>query len=81
VTVDYGGEPSSSLAGGHGVAGENADFIMMDDLVQDMANGARGNEDGELVAVMKLEDAELFEEIIDCLDNEDVLFGDEACDN
>lgn len=47
VNADHGGEqPSLSLAGRHGVAGDNTNFIMMDYLVQDMGDG-RGDEDGE----------------------------------
>lgn len=73
--LDHGGEPSSSSAfDGHGIAGDNADIIAIDDLVQYMADGSRGDDDGEPAAVMEPSDAELFEEIINCIDDEDVLF-------
>jgi hypothetical protein len=73
VNVDYGGGPSSSSAR-HGVAGENADFIMMDDFVQDMADevGDSDNEDLGVPALVDPEDAELFEQLINRLDNDDL---------
>ena len=65
VNADHGREPSSSsAAGGHGVVGGNAAFITMDDLVQDMAEGGAGDEDGDSATVMEPEDVELFEEIM-----------------
>ncbi|CAD6255281.1 unnamed protein product [Miscanthus lutarioriparius] len=71
VNADHGGEPSSSLGGEHDVASDNAYFITMNDLVQDLADGSGGDEDGEPAP----KDAELFEELINRLDNDDVLFG------
>ena len=64
VNADHAREPSSSSTGRHGVAGNNADFITMDDLVQDMAEGGAGDEDGDSATVMEPEDVELFEEIM-----------------
>ena len=73
MNADHAREPSSSSTGGHGVAGDNADFIMMDDLAQDMVDGG-GKVDGE-PAVLEPKDAEPFEELINYLDNNDLLFG------
>jgi hypothetical protein len=60
-------QPSSAAAGGHGNdTGDNADcdYIMMDDLLQDMADDDGGHGDGsEPVGVMEAEDVELFEEL------------------
>jgi hypothetical protein len=61
MNEDNGGGPSSSSAR-HVVASKNVDFIMMDDFVQDMANGG-GDSDEDLgePALVDPEDAELFE--------------------
>jgi len=71
VNVDHGGGPSSSLFG-HDVASENADFIMMDDFVQDMVNGGGNNDNDEDLgepALVDPKDEELFEQLINHLDN------------
>ena len=75
VNVDHGG-PSSSLVM-HGVTGVNVDFITMDDFVQDMADGGgdSDNEDLDELALVGPEDAELFVQLINRLDNDDLLFG------
>jgi hypothetical protein len=73
VNADHAREPSSSSTGGHDIVGDNADFIMMDDLVQDMVDGG-GKVDGE-PAVLEPKDVEPFEELINCLNNEHVMFG------
>jgi hypothetical protein len=73
VDANHGGEQCSSSSSGHSVAGNNADFITMDDLVQGMANG-EGDEDGEPPTMLVLEDAELYEELTKHLGNNDVLF-------
>ena len=39
VNANHGGGPPPSLVVGHSVAGENADFNMMDDFVHDIADG------------------------------------------
>jgi hypothetical protein len=70
VNIDHV-EPSSSSGGRHDVAGNNVDFITMNDLVQDMSNSGGEDEDGE-PAVVKPEDVELFEEIIG---NDNFMFG------
>jgi hypothetical protein len=86
VTVEHDGQQqpsssSSSATSGHGTAaGGNADrdYIMMDDLLQDMVDddgGGGGDGDGGQAAVRAPEDVELFEEIANCLDHDDVLFG------
>jgi hypothetical protein len=61
MNEDNGGGPSSSSAR-HGVASKNVDFIMMNDFVQDIANGW-GDSDEDLgePALVDPEDAELFE--------------------
>ena len=62
---NIGGGHSSSSVSGHGVPGENVDFITMDDFVQDMADDG-GDDDGDLgeAALEDPEDAEFFEELI-----------------
>ena len=47
VNVDHGGGPSSSSFV-PGVIGENADFIMMDDFVQGMADSGRDSDNEDL---------------------------------
>ena len=51
----------------------------MSDLLQDMADddggGCSDGDDGEPAAVMEPEDAKLFEELANCLDHDDILFG------
>jgi hypothetical protein len=50
----------------------------MKDLLQDMADGGGGDDgdgDGEEAAMRVSEDVELFEEIANRLDHDDVLFG------
>jgi hypothetical protein len=46
----------------HGVTSVNVDFIMMDDFVQDMADGGgdSDSEDLDELALVRPEDAELF---------------------
>jgi len=60
VNGDHGG-PSSSLVM-HGVTSVNVGFIMMDDFVQDMADGGgdSDSEDLDELALVRPEDAELF---------------------
>ena len=50
---------------------------MMDDFVQDMADGGgdSDNEDLGEPALVDRENAKLFEELINYLDNNDLLFG------
>ena len=76
-----GQQPSAAaVVGGHGTAtGNNVDrdYIMMDDLLQDMADdeGGRGGDgDGESADVMELEDAEPFEGLANSLDHNNILF-------
>jgi hypothetical protein len=72
-------QPSAVAASGHDTApGDNVDrdYITMDDLLEDMADDDDINGDGgELAGVMEPEDAELFEELANRLDHDDVLFG------
>jgi hypothetical protein len=81
---DGGQQPSSlaAAAGGHDIAtsdyNADRDYIMMDDLLQDMADDSRGggnDGDCELATVMEHEYAELFEGLANRLDHDDVLFG------
>jgi hypothetical protein len=71
-------QPSSAAAGGHGNdTSDNAeyDYITMDDLLQDMADNDDGDRDGsEPAGVMEAEDVELFEELANRLDHDDILF-------
>ena len=74
VNADHvGRQPSSSSA----VSDDNArDYIMMDDLFQDMDVDDDGGGDGDEEAIVRNpEDAELLEEIANCLDENDILFG------
>jgi hypothetical protein len=68
-------QTSSVTDNGHGSATTHNvehDYIMMADLLQDMADGDEGYDDNdELVR----ETVELFESIANRLDDEDILFG------
>jgi hypothetical protein len=79
VAVSAEQQPSVAADGRHNIAtGDNADrdYIMMDDLIQDMADDGGGNGDGgELAGVMEPEDVELFEGLANHMDHDDVLFG------
>jgi hypothetical protein len=79
VAVNAEEQPSTVAASGHGTApGDNADrdYITIDDLLQDMADNDGSNGDGgEPAGVMEPGDAELFEELANRLDHDDILFG------
>jgi uncharacterized sporulation protein YeaH/YhbH (DUF444 family) len=69
-------QTSSTIVGGHGNgSGDNADrdYITKDDLIQD--HGGDGDGAGEAASVMETDDVELFEELVNCLNHNDVLFG------
>jgi hypothetical protein len=71
--MNDGGQPSS-LAAATGDDNANRDYITMDDLLQDMADNDGGG-DGEPADVLQPKDAELFEDLVNRLDHDDVLFG------
>jgi hypothetical protein len=79
VVVSAEQQPSAAADGGHDIAtGNNADhdYIMMDDLLQGMADDGGSNGDGgEPAGVMEPEDVELFEGLANRMDHNEVLFG------
>jgi hypothetical protein len=75
VNIDRGEQPS---AGAAAAAGDNDnashEYITMSDLLQDMGDDD-GSGDGDLVDMLLPEDAELFVEVANCLNHDDILFG------
>jgi hypothetical protein len=67
---DGGQQPSSASAGDDNA---NRDYIMMDDLLQDIDNDGCG--DGKPADVLEPEDAEFFKDLVNRLNHDDVLFG------
>ena len=64
--------PSTTTAGGNSV---NRDYVNIDELLQDMAGNdgdGNGDEQGDLLGP---EDAEIFENLANRMDQDDVLFG------
>jgi hypothetical protein len=70
---DGGQQPSSSTVA---AGGDNAnhDYISINDLLQDIADNDGGG-DGEQGDVLGPEDAELFENLANCTNQYNVLFG------
>ena len=52
---------------------DHRDYIIVDDLFDDDA-GDRGGDHDVAATLLELEDTELFENIANCLDEDDVLF-------
>jgi hypothetical protein len=78
VNVDHVGQPGSSSAA-TAAADDNVDcdYITVEDLLQDMAedDSGGGDGDGEEATMGDPRDVELFEQIANRLDHDDVLFG------
>jgi hypothetical protein len=51
------------------------DYISIHELFEDMADNDGGGGDGEQIDVLGLKDAELFQNIANRMDQDDVLFG------
>ena len=71
---ERGQQPSSSTTTGGG-DNVNRDYINIDQLLQDMAGNdgdGYGDEQGDLLGS---EDAEIFENLANRMDQDDVLFG------
>jgi hypothetical protein len=74
VAVNDGGQqPSSSTAAADGDSA-NRDYISINDLLQDMTDND-GGEDGEQGDVLGPEDAKIFENLANRMDQDDILFG------
>jgi hypothetical protein len=73
VNADHVGQPTSSSATVAGDDNTDRDYITVEDLLQDIADDGGG--DGEEATMREGEDVELFEEIANRLDHDDVLFG------
>ena len=76
-SVNEKGQPPSSLAAKAGGDSANCDYGNIDELLQDMAGGndgddGYGDEHGDLLGP---EDVEIFENLANRMDQEDVLFG------
>ena len=68
--------PSTATVGGDSA---NRDYVNIDELLQDMpANDGDGDGD-EQGDLLELEDAEIFENLANRMDQDDVLFGNPKC--
>jgi hypothetical protein len=70
---DVGQQPSSSTPAAGGDNGDH-DYISINDLLQDIADNDGGG-DGEQGDVLGPEDAELFENLANHTDQDDIMFG------
>jgi hypothetical protein len=74
--VNDGGQQPSASTVATGGDSANCDYISIHDLFKDMAdNDGGGGGDGEQIDVLGPEDAELFQNIANRMDQDDVLFG------
>jgi hypothetical protein len=75
VNIDRGEQPSAGVAAATG-DDDNAshEYITMSDLLQDMGDDDGGGH-GDLVDTLLPEDAELFVEVANRLNHDDILFG------
>jgi hypothetical protein len=71
---DGGQQPSASTAATGGDSA-NRDYIIIHDLFEAMEDNDGGGGDGEQIDVLGPEDAELFQNIANRMDQDDVLFG------
>jgi hypothetical protein len=72
---DGGQQPSSSTAAVDGNS-VNCDYISLHDLIGDMAaDNDGGGDDEQGVVVLGPRDAEIFENVDNYIDQDDVLFG------
>jgi hypothetical protein len=73
VVNDGGQQPSSSSAAA-GDDSSNHDYISINDLLQDMIDNDGGG-DGEQDDVLEPDNVELFQNLANRMDQDDVLFG------
>ena len=74
-TVNERGQQPSSSTATTGYDNANCDYISIDDLPKDMG-GNYGGGDGEQGDFLGPEDAEIFENLANHMDQDDILFGD-----
>ena len=74
---ERGQQPSSSAAAtAGGDSSANRDYINIDELLQDIADNDGDDENGdEQGDCLEPEDVEIFENLANCMDQDDVLFG------
>jgi hypothetical protein len=72
TVIDRGQQPSSSVAAGDDSVNHN--YITISGLLQYMANNDGGG-DGEQADVLEFDDVELFQNLANRMDQDDVLFG------
>jgi hypothetical protein len=77
VENDGGQQPSEGVAA---ASDDNAsrDYITMADLLQDVADNDGGGNGHPVIDMLRPEDAELLEEIANCLDHDNILFGNRS---
>jgi hypothetical protein len=71
---DGGQQPSAGAAATSDDDNASREYITMSDLLQDMG-GDDGGGDGESVDTLLRKDVELLEEVANCLNHDDILFG------
>ena len=71
-TVNERGQQLSSSAATAGSDSMNRDYINIDELLQDLADNDVDGDEGDLLGP---EDAEIFENLANHMDQGDVLFG------
>jgi hypothetical protein len=71
--TNAGGLPVGTTIAADNNDADHRDYIIVDDLFDDDA-GDRGGDHDVAATLLELEDTELFENIANCLDEDDVLF-------
>jgi hypothetical protein len=66
---------SSTAAAPAGTDNGARDYITVEDIIQDMADGADGGGDGQEATVKEPEDVQLIEDLVNHIDEDDVVFG------
>ena len=72
---ERGQQPSSSSAATAGEDSANRDYVNIDELLQDMAGNDGDGDIDEQGDLLGPEDAEIFENIANRMDQDDILFG------
>jgi hypothetical protein len=74
AAVNDGGQQPSSSSAAAGGDSSNHDYISINDLLQDMTDNDGGG-DGEQDDVLEPDDVELFQNLANYMDQDDILFG------
>jgi hypothetical protein len=75
TTANDGGQQPSAAAAATSEDNASHDYITMADLLEDVADDDGGRSSDPMIDTMRPEDAELLEEIVNCMDHDDILFG------